>query len=125
MVDLNHLLTVIMAESEMAILAISVPISKDDYGAFRVANTRVTLDVIVAAHLHGDTPEQIHTGFPTLRLADIYAVITYYLNNQEEVDAYLSQRDAEAEQLHHDLEAKRPDMFQLQRRLQKRAASQD
>ena len=109
----------------MATPAISVPISKDDHGAFRVAHTRVTLDVIVAAHLHGDTPEQIHAGFPTLRLADIYAVITYYLNNQEEVDAYLRQRDEEAEQLHRDLEAKRPDMFQLQRRLQKRAASQD
>ncbi|MEO8397703.1 MAG: hypothetical protein ABI700_32210, partial [Chloroflexota bacterium] len=71
------------------------------------------------------TPEQIHEGFPTLKLADIYAVISYYLNNQDEVDAYLSQRDAEAEQLHRDIEAKRPDMFQLQTRLRKRAAEQD
>lgn len=91
--------------------AISVPISTDEHGAIRVANTRVTLDVLIAAYQQGDTPEEIHQGFPTLRLADIYAVIAYYLSNQDEVDAYLHQRDEEAERIHREIEAKRPDMF--------------
>jgi len=100
--------------------AISVPISTDDHGAIRVANTRVTLDVLVAAHQQGDTPEQIHEGFPTLRLADIYAVIAYYLNNQDEIDAYLRRRDEQSEQIHREIEAKRPDMFDLRAKLLER-----
>lgn len=97
--------------------AIPVPISTDEYGAIRIANTRVTLDVLLAAHQQGDTPEQIHQGFPTLKLADIYAVITYYLTNQDEVDTYLRRRDEEADRIHHELEAKRPDMFDLRAKL--------
>ena len=109
----------------MAIPAISVPISKDEYGAYKVAGTRVTLDVIIAAYRQGDTPEQIHEGFPTLRLADIYAVITYYLNHQNDVDAYLRQREADAEQLQRDLEARRPEMFKLRDMLRERTAKRD
>ena len=60
-----------------------------------------------------------------MRLADIYAVITYYLNNQEEVDTYLRQRDEEAEQIHRDIEAKRPDMFRLQNQLRERLTKRD
>ncbi len=104
----------------MAVPAISVPISKDKYGAFRVAGTRVTLDVLVSAYQQGSSPEQIHEGFPTVKLADIYAVITYYLNNQGEVDAYLHERDQESERIHRELEDKRPDIFDLRTTLLKR-----
>jgi uncharacterized protein (DUF433 family) len=104
---------------------IFVPIQTDEHGAIRVANTRVTLDVLVAAYQQGDTPEKIHEGFPTLKLADIYAVITYYLSNRDEVDAYLRRRDEEAEQVHREIEAKRPDMFDLRAKLLERTAKRD
>ena len=102
-----------------------VPLWEDEYGAIRIANTRITLDVIVAAYQHGDTPEAINEGFPTLKLADIYAVIAYYLKNQVAVDAYLRKRDEQAEQIHRELEAKRPEMFDLRAKLMKRTAEQD
>jgi uncharacterized protein (DUF433 family) len=104
----------------MTLPTVSVPISEDEYGAIRVANTRVTLDVIVAAYQNSDSPEQIQEGFPSLKLADIYAVITYYLNHQDAVDAYLHQRDEQAKQTHAEIESKRPDMFRLQKQLPER-----
>ncbi len=104
---------------------VSIPIEKDAHGAYKVAGTRVTLDVLVAAYQQGDAPEQIHEGFPSLKLADIYAVITYYLNNQNEVDAYLRQRKVEAEQLHNELAASRPEMFELPESLKARLKKRD
>ena len=101
----------------MAVPAVFVPISKDEHGTIRVANTRVTLDVVLARFQQGRTPEQIQQSFPTLKLADIYAVITYYLNNQEELDAYLHEQREEAEQLRREIEAKQPQAEQLRARL--------
>ncbi len=47
----------------------------------RVAGTRVTLETVVAAFCHGATAEQIAHDYP-LELADIYAVITFYLRQR-------------------------------------------
>jgi uncharacterized protein (DUF433 family) len=69
-----------------------VPIESDIDGAMRVTGSRVTLDSIVAAFNAGATAEEIACQFPTLKLADIYAVITYYLRQQKEVDSYLLAR---------------------------------
>jgi uncharacterized protein (DUF433 family) len=96
---------------------LSVPIRTDEHGTIRVGNTRVTLDVVLARHQQGRTPEQIHESFPTLKLADIYAVISYYLNNRAEVDAYLGQQDKEAAQLRQEIEAKQPQTEPLRARL--------
>ena len=104
---------------------LSIPIQTDEYGTIRVGGTRVTLETIVACHQQGDTPEQIHEGFPTLKLADIYAVIGYYLSHQDEVDAYIRQQMEEGERIHREIEAKRPDMFRLQNELRERFAKRD
>jgi uncharacterized protein (DUF433 family) len=82
-----------------------VPLEEDERGAIRVSNTRVTLDTLIARHHQGDSPEAIHTGFPTIPLTDIYAVIAYYLANQDEVDSYLRRRDEEAERIRQEIEA--------------------
>ena len=37
----------------------------------------------------GDTPETIVENFDTLKLADVYAVISLYLNRTAEVETYL------------------------------------
>ncbi len=98
---------------------ITVPIHTDEHGTIRVGGTRVTLDTVIACYHQGDTPERIHSGFSTLKLADIYAVIGYYLSNQEEVDAYLRQQDEEAEQLRHQLEIENPELFALEGKFRK------
>ncbi len=100
--------------------AIALPLRTDQHGIIHVGDTRVTLDVVIARYQQGDTPERIHEGFPTVKLADIYAVITYYLNNQAEVDGYLREQDELGDKAMRELEAKRPDMFEMQRKLRER-----
>jgi uncharacterized protein (DUF433 family) len=77
----------------LAIIADPVPLVVDDYGTIRIKGSRVTLDTIVAAFNKGYTPTEIQIGFDTLTLADIYAVISYYLHHQTEVETYLAQQE--------------------------------
>lgn len=61
-------------------------------GAYYVANTRISLDSIVFAFREGCSPESIRDDFNGLTLADVYGAITFYLDNQDEVDEYLRRR---------------------------------
>ena len=70
----------------------------------RVKGSRVTLDTIVAAFAEGATAEEIAQQYPTLDLAAVYGVISYYLQNADEVDAYLSERQANAAAIRRDNE---------------------
>lgn len=69
-----------------------VPIETDIDGAMRVSGSRVTLDSVVAAFNAGATAEEIACQYPTLKSSDVYAVITYYLRQHKDVDAYLLER---------------------------------
>ena len=102
-----------------------VPIRVDENGIIRVGNTRVTLDTIIARFHQGDTPEQIQQGFPTLKLADIYGLIAYYLDNQDEVDAYLQQQEKEAAEIRGEIEARQPKSAELRKRLRARLNSNE
>lgn len=104
---------------------IIVPIRTDEHGSIRVGGTRVLLEVIIACHQRGETPEEIHEGFPTVKLADIYAVITYYLENRELVDEYIHQQDEEGERIRQKLEHEHPEVFTLQDNLKERFAKQE
>src|SRR5205085_324976 len=83
-----------------------VPLHRDQDDVIRVSDTRVTLDTVVGTFLMGVPPEEIAVRYPTVALADIYAVITYYLRHQEEVDQYLQQREAAAERVRKENEAR-------------------
>ncbi|MBE9127923.1 MULTISPECIES: DUF433 domain-containing protein [unclassified Coleofasciculus] len=80
----------------LAIALEPAPIETDQYGVVRVAKTRVTLDTVVTAFLEGCTPEEIREQYPSLQLSDIYLVIGYYLRHQDEVHAYLAERQRQA-----------------------------
>jgi len=54
----------------------------------------------------GETPEEIADGFPTLALADVYAVIGYYLQHRSEVDEYLRRRREVADEVRRQNEAR-------------------
>jgi uncharacterized protein (DUF433 family) len=71
---------------------ISLPIALDKNGVARIGGTRVTLDTVIHAFVRGATAEEIAQQYPTLELSDIYATISYYLQNTSEVDAYLERR---------------------------------
>lgn len=61
-------------------------------GDYYVAGSRVLLESIVAEFLDGRSPESIQQSFPTLKLAEIYGVIAFYLDHQAEINSYLQRR---------------------------------
>src|SRR4051794_8431499 len=72
------------------------PLTTDRNGVVRVGGTRVTLDTVVGAFREGATAEEIAQQYPSLQLADVYAVIAYYLRHPSEVESYLQHRSQEA-----------------------------
>lgn len=87
---------------------VDVPLRTDEHGVIRVGNTRVTLLTLISRYRMGDTPEMIHEAFPTVSLADIYAVIAYYLAHQASIDAYIQQIEAESDRQRQEHEANDP-----------------
>ena len=75
------------------------PLRIDEQGAVRIGNSRVTLELVLGEYLRGSSAEQISKAFETVGLANVHAVISYYLLNKEVVDDYLAMRAREAEQL--------------------------
>ena len=70
--------------------AAAVPLRVEpETGRVRVGDTRVPIDTVLYHHNRGVSPRTIVRNFPTLILPDVYAVIAYYLQHREEVDAYL------------------------------------
>ena len=76
-----------------------LPLRRDEHGAIRVGNTRVLLELVIDAFNDGATPDTIVKWYDSLRLADVHAVIGYYLNHKQEMDAYLKEREALAEEV--------------------------
>ena len=85
-----------------------IPLTEDEHGVLRVTGTRVPLDTVVTAFELGSTPEQIVQSYDTLKLDDVYAVITYYLRHQDEVKAYLGERQAKKDSVRQQIQADFP-----------------
>jgi uncharacterized protein (DUF433 family) len=113
------------ASKSLTIQPESVPLRVGEHGEVRVIGTRVSLESIVHAFHQGATPEQIMQSFPTLRLADVYAVIAYYLRHKAEVDEYLSWLNERAEELWRKIQASQPDMGDIKARLLARKAGME
>jgi uncharacterized protein (DUF433 family) len=108
----------------LEIAAEPVPLQMDAHGALRVAGTRVTLDTLVAIFEEGASAEEIAHEFPSLTLADVYAVITYYLRHRADVDAYLQARESKADEVRRKVEARIGGQHGLRERLLARRMGQ-
>src|SRR5438552_14610336 len=84
------------------------PLRVDEGGAVRVGSSRISLDLVVEQYETGMKPEDMVRAYDTLVLADVYAVIAYYLRHRDEVWAYLKRRREEAETLRAKIETERP-----------------
>jgi uncharacterized protein (DUF433 family) len=99
-----------------------IPLRRDETGAIRVGQTRVLLELLIEAFQQGASPETIVQWFENLRLADVYAVISFYLNHQAEVEEYLRQREAMAAEVRRKIEASQPNRPGYFKELQERQA---
>lgn len=93
------------------------PLHRDASGVLRVGQSRVLVDLVIRAFQDGATPEAIAQRYPTTTLADIYAVIAYYLRHREDIDAYLSEREQQAQQVRQRIESHQGDLADLRDRL--------
>ena len=84
------------------------PLRQDALGALRVGSSRVLVELVIRAFQDGASPETITQRYETLKLADVYAVISYYLNHPEEVAEYLRQREDQAADIRRKIEAVQP-----------------
>lgn len=64
-------------------------------GGTRVKVTEIVLDKIA----HGWSPEEMHFQHPHLSLAQIHGALTYYYENQRDLDAQIQQGLEEADNI--------------------------
>jgi uncharacterized protein (DUF433 family) len=82
-----------------------LPLTRLPDGTIRVAGTRIGLDLIIYAFNAGHTPEQIVDIWETLSLADVYALLGFYLRHRDEVDEYVRWYYEEGERVRKEIEA--------------------
>jgi uncharacterized protein (DUF433 family) len=58
-------------------------------GRVRIDGTRITVNQIVGLYKQGYSAELIADEYPHLTMAQVYAALTYYHANQEEIEADL------------------------------------
>ena len=102
-------------------LTVDVPLCRDDFGAIRVGKSRVLVELVIRAFQNGQTPEAIVESYDTLNLADVYAVIGYYLRHPDAIDRYLAERADAAVATRQKIEASQPARPNLREVLLKRA----
>ena len=74
-------------------------LTRDSHGYIHLMGHRIGLRQVVELYRENYSPEMIHDHYPTLPLALIHKVIAHYLENQTEVDAYISACRQAMEQL--------------------------
>src|SRR3990170_3957656 len=93
------------------------PLQQDSSGALRVGQSRVLLELVIRSFQDGATPEAIVQRYPTITLADTYAVIAYYLRYRETVEKYLEEREMQAREVRKRIENRQGDVRELRYRL--------
>jgi uncharacterized protein (DUF433 family) len=69
-------------------------------GAYRIADTRVSLDSLVYLFREGMSAESMVESYPALTLEQVHGALAFYLANQKEIDAYLADGQRAAEWQH-------------------------
>ena len=73
-------------------------------GVMRITGTRIDLDSVIQAFRDGATPEEMCQDFPSLPLAQVYSLLAFYLNQQDAVDAYLTEQAQASKIIRQDLQ---------------------
>lgn len=84
------------------------PLQLDADGTLRVGGTRVPVETVVGEYEDGTSAEEIVRQYDSLRLSDVHAVISYYLEHRTAVEEYLAARCQLAEEVRRENEARFP-----------------
>src|SRR5580698_4098375 len=63
--------------------------------SFYLIGNRVPLAHIVREFQRGESPEAVRSHYPALNLEQVYGAITFYLGNQKDVEADITERERE------------------------------
>jgi uncharacterized protein (DUF433 family) len=80
--------------------------------AYRLSNTRISLDSIVYAYWNGQTAESIAQSFAGLSLEQVHGALAFYLAHQAEIDSYLHAAESEFEALRDESRRQDPMFYQ-------------
>ncbi len=69
-------------------------------GAYRVGETRVSLDSLVFLFREGMSAESMVDSYPSLTLEQVHGALAFYLANQKDIDAYLAEGQRAADVQH-------------------------
>ncbi len=85
-------------------------------GAYRIADTRVSLDSLVYLFREGMSAESMVESYPALTLEQVHGALAFYLAKQKEIDAYLADGQRAAESQHRQSRQKNAELIaKLQR----------
>jgi uncharacterized protein (DUF433 family) len=84
---------------------LAAPLTQWEDGSIRITGSRVPIDTVIHHFKLGATAEEIGYKFPSLRLADIYGVIHYYLTHRQEAEDYLRGQEAEGDAVQQRIES--------------------
>ncbi len=74
-------------------------ISRNVDGAPLIEGTTMkVVELVMAHHAHGWSPEELHFQFPHISLGQVYAALGYYWDHKDELDADIDQRSKYADQ---------------------------
>ncbi len=90
-----------------------IPLSADEKGVIFISGTRVPLECVVELFDQGASAEEIAHEYDSLKLDDVYAVITYYLRHTQEVKAYLGEQHRKSEAARSTADARFPDPLRV------------
>ena len=105
----------------------NVPLTLTESGTIHVTGSQVALESVVYQYQQGNTAEAILESFPSVKLADIHAVISYYLNHRDQVDEYVHDQQKRASTVREDNEsdpAYKARVGELRARIRSRSQSQ-
>ncbi len=91
-------------------------LTQDADGTIHVTGHRIGLQDLVYFYKEGYSPEALLQAFPTLSLSVINNAITFYLEQQVEVDSYVARCEAEMER-QRTAAPRGPDVAELRRRM--------
>ena len=69
-------------------------------GAYRIGDTRVSLDSLVYLFREGLSAESMVESYPVLTLEQVHGALAFYLGNQKEIDRYLAEGQRAAQLQH-------------------------